>query len=183
MVRVFGVLQWCDCPGIHLWGAHTGPSIGDGSDPHCMTGLKLKPNKCAFFQKQVNYLGHVISHEGIATDPEKARQVANWPVPATSWEVQWIGLLLQKIYPDFFLYCQPTTQANRAVNSIPLDEGQPGSIWATLATFDNHTCLETSRLLQAIILSLTLMLVRRGSVTLFKISENKAVALCQPTLE
>ena len=58
-----------------------------------MTGLKLKPNKCAFFHKQVNYLGHVIPHKGIATDPAKARQVANWPVPATPWEVQqFLGL-------------------------------------------------------------------------------------------
>ena len=28
-------------------------------------GLKLKPSKCNLFQSKVNYLGHVVSSEGI----------------------------------------------------------------------------------------------------------------------
>lgn len=34
-------------------------------------GLKVKLSKCAFFQQQVRYLGHVISNQGVATDPSK----------------------------------------------------------------------------------------------------------------
>ena len=34
-------------------------------------GLKLKGSKCEFFKHQVNYLGHVVSDQGIQTDPEK----------------------------------------------------------------------------------------------------------------
>ena len=33
--------------------------------------LKLKPGKCALLQKEVTFLGHVVSHQGVATDPEK----------------------------------------------------------------------------------------------------------------
>ena len=51
-------------------------------------GLKLKPRKCAFLQDQVCYLGHVVSREGIATDPEKIRKVETWPVPTSAREVQ-----------------------------------------------------------------------------------------------
>ena len=57
------------------------------------SGLKLKPAKCHFCQEQVTYLGHIISAEGIATDPEKTKQVAQWPVPTTQREVQqFLGL-------------------------------------------------------------------------------------------
>jgi len=37
--------------------------------------LKLKPNKCSLMQKKVAFLGHVISGDGIATDPEKIKLV------------------------------------------------------------------------------------------------------------
>ncbi|XP_062416225.1 uncharacterized protein LOC134107905 [Pungitius pungitius] len=46
-------------------------------------GLKLQPHKCSLFQKKVTYLGHVISGEGISTDPEKTAVVENWPIPST----------------------------------------------------------------------------------------------------
>lgn len=44
-------------------------------------GLKAKPEKCAFFQQQVLYLGHVISSQGVSTDPKKVEAVANWQRP------------------------------------------------------------------------------------------------------
>ena len=34
-------------------------------------GLKLKPKKCNLFQREVSFLGHVVSEEGIQTDPAK----------------------------------------------------------------------------------------------------------------
>ena len=34
-------------------------------------GLKLKPKNCNFFQQEVVYLGHVVSKDGIATNPSK----------------------------------------------------------------------------------------------------------------
>ena len=33
--------------------------------------LRLKASKCAWFQKSIKYLGHIVSSEGIACDPEK----------------------------------------------------------------------------------------------------------------
>ena len=51
-------------------------------------GLKLQPAKCSFFQKQVKYLGLVISEEGVATDSTKTEKVKQWPTPSTAEEVQ-----------------------------------------------------------------------------------------------
>ena len=51
-------------------------------------GLKLKPEKCSFFRTSVHFLGHVVSADGIATDPEKIRAVTEWPVPNSVTEVR-----------------------------------------------------------------------------------------------
>jgi hypothetical protein len=50
--------------------------------------LKLKMNKCHFFQTEVKYLGHIISSKGVATDPEKIRAVAEWKRPNTLTELR-----------------------------------------------------------------------------------------------
>lgn len=44
-------------------------------------GLKLSPEKCRFFQSSVRYLGHVVSEQGVETDPEKIAALKTWPVP------------------------------------------------------------------------------------------------------
>ena len=57
-------------------------------------GLKLKPSKCFICRKQVTYLGHVVSPDGIATDPAKTEKVVNWPIPTCQREVQqFLGLV------------------------------------------------------------------------------------------
>lgn len=44
-------------------------------------GLKLKPSKCEFFKTSVKYLGHVVSENGVETDPDKIKALSEWPVP------------------------------------------------------------------------------------------------------
>ena len=51
-------------------------------------GLKLKPSKCEFFKKRIHYLGHIVSNQGIETDPKKIEAIVNWPGPRTVHEVR-----------------------------------------------------------------------------------------------
>ena len=50
--------------------------------------LKLKASKCDFFKSEVTYLGHVVSEEGIKTDPEKTDAIKTWPVPKSIKDVR-----------------------------------------------------------------------------------------------
>lgn len=42
----------------------------------------FKPSKYTFAQTSLEYLGHIISEQGVSTDPTKIQVVANWPVPS-----------------------------------------------------------------------------------------------------
>ena len=57
-------------------------------------GLKLQPQKCLLLQKEVNnYLGHVVSEQGVSPDPLKTEKVVKWPTPKSVQEVQqFLGL-------------------------------------------------------------------------------------------
>ena len=44
-------------------------------------GLKIKPNKCQLMHRSVQYLGYVVSENGMEVDPAKTSCVNNWPVP------------------------------------------------------------------------------------------------------
>ena len=56
-------------------------------------GLKLSPQKCQLFKKQVWFLGHVVSEHGISTDPTKIRAVEQWSAPTDVHQVRsFLGL-------------------------------------------------------------------------------------------
>ena len=56
-------------------------------------GLKLKPSKCHFLRKEVTFLGHLVSSDGIKTDPENVLAVQTWPAPVNVKELQsFLGL-------------------------------------------------------------------------------------------
>ena len=73
-------------------------------------GLKLKPRKCHLFKQQVQYLGHLVSENGIQTDPEKIKVIHDWKEPSTVTEVKsFLGLCsyYRKFVPDFATIARP----------------------------------------------------------------------------
>ena len=73
-------------------------------------GLKLKPKKCTLLQKEVVYLGHVVSGSGVATDPEKTKKIRDWPTPSNLKHVRsFIGLCsyYRRFIKDFACLAAP----------------------------------------------------------------------------
>ena len=76
-------------------------------------GLKLKPKKCAFAMQQIEFLGHVVSKEGIRPDPAKLRAVADFPPPSNIKEVmQFLGLAgyYRRFVKGFSATAKPLTE-------------------------------------------------------------------------
>ena len=47
-------------------------------------GMKLKPKKCLFFQKEVEFLGRIVSGNKLSMTSKDIDTVVNWPVPKSS---------------------------------------------------------------------------------------------------
>jgi len=55
--------------------------------------LKVNMKKCTLFQKQVDFLGHVLTGDGVGVQPEKVKTVENWPTPHNLTELRsFVGL-------------------------------------------------------------------------------------------
>ena len=76
-------------------------------------GLKLKPRKCALFQRSVKFLGHVVSQEGVSCDSDKVSCVKEWKVPECVTEVcSFLGFASYywRFIPEFAAIATPLTQ-------------------------------------------------------------------------
>ena len=76
-------------------------------------GLKMKCEKCSFFKKHIQYLGHVVSEKGFEPLPEKLELIRKMPAPRTAKEVkQFLGLIgyYRKFVPHFADISRPLTK-------------------------------------------------------------------------
>ena len=50
--------------------------------------LYAELSKCDFYRDRIQYLGHIISEEGISVDPEKIEDIMNWTTPRSVTDVR-----------------------------------------------------------------------------------------------
>jgi hypothetical protein len=75
--------------------------------------LYTKFGKCAFWLKEVPFLGHIISTEGITVDPSKVQEVLDWKTPRSVTQIcRFLGLAgyYHRFIPNFSKIAKPMTQ-------------------------------------------------------------------------
>lgn len=56
-------------------------------------GLIVSLKKCNFIKNSLSFLGHIVTHEGVKTDPAKVSAVELFPIPQSIKDVQrFLGL-------------------------------------------------------------------------------------------
>ena len=78
--------------------------------------MQLDPGKCAFAQPQVQYLGFILSEDGISASPDKVKAVRQYPAPKSIKHVRaYIGLaaFYRRLVPNFASIAEPPNDADQ----------------------------------------------------------------------
>ena len=84
--------------------------LGQVFDRLKTAGFTLKPSKCHFFRREVEYLGHIVSSSGISPNPKKVKAVQECPFPKNIHEVRhFLGLVsyYRRFIKDFSTVAKP----------------------------------------------------------------------------
>ena len=72
--------------------------------------LKIEPDKRERLNTELNYLGHVVTSEGVKPDPEKVKEIKNFPIPKNTTDVKSFLALTgyyRKFIPQFSKIANP----------------------------------------------------------------------------
>lgn len=86
--------------------------------------LKIQLDKTDFLKREVAYLGHIVTPEGVRPNPDKIAAIKNFPIPKTSKEIKgFLGLLgyYRKFIKDFAKLTKPMTRCLKKNSTIDIE--------------------------------------------------------------
>ena len=89
-----------------------------------------KLSKCHFFKKEVDYLGHVISEDGIKVNPKKISAVSDWEPPKNVKQIQsFLGFCnyYRKFVKDFSKIAHPLTELTKKAKAFTWTSKEQGA--------------------------------------------------------
>jgi len=84
-------------------------------------GLKAKPSKCVLFRSPIDFLGHMVSADGIQPQPDKLAAIRDWPTPHCLRDVRaFYGLAsyYRKFVNDFAKIAEPLSRMTKKNTSF-----------------------------------------------------------------
>ena len=79
-------------------------------------GIKCKIDKCLFCQTEIEYLGYIITREGVNPQPKKVQAILDMQRPTTKTEVRhFLGMVqyYRDLWPRHSEICAPLTELTR----------------------------------------------------------------------
>ena len=73
---------------------------------------KIESHKCEFLRTELQYLGHIVTTEGVKPDPKNIKAVTEFPSPVKPRDIKAFGLAgyYRKFINDFSLIVKPLTE-------------------------------------------------------------------------
>lgn len=83
--------------------------------------MKIQLDKSEFLKKEVAFLGHIVTRDGVQPNPDKIETIRKWPIPTDEKQLRgFLGILgyYRKFIKDFAKIAKPLTQALRKGEKI-----------------------------------------------------------------
>lgn len=121
-------------------------------------GWKVKASKCSFAKQEISYLGHIISGQGVSTDPRKISAVMDWPQHVNIKELRsFLGLAghYRRFVKNFAILAKPLTNLlkkaslfvwthNHDVTFLTLKQALNSAPVLVVPDFSKQFCIDTS---------------------------------------
>lgn len=102
-------------------------NLGKVLERLALSNLKIQLDKCEFLKRDCEFLGHIVTGNGIKPNPEKIKEIQNWQLPTSEKQIkQFLGLLgyYRKFIKDYAKLTKPMTKYLKKETELNLNDAQ-----------------------------------------------------------